>query len=423
MAFESLEFVGALIDEGKSAQAWIAYGNLAPMFITDWEKNIHQWIAGYIQQNGVLPTRALLTQHFDDPFQSSGASGYVHAKMVDRYLEHIIRSTVEDGKVLLDFPETKDPKAALELFSERIAEARMASNPNMLINSVEALPLIWQHYKSKLKLTDWQKGLLLGWPDVDKTSGGIEGGEVISLVGRPATGKTWFLLWIAMKGWEQARRCAFVTMEMPGHQIIERQLGIATGTDYGPIKSKTKMGEPQYNKIESWLKLANYQTPFFVVDSRMASTVPDIETYCRAISADVIYIDGAYLLRHADSKLNRYNRVAENMDLIKDMAMRMNVPVICSWQFNREAAKKFKKKTSEDPDLEDIGYSDAIGQHSSIILGLLQDENLATIKHRQINILKGRGGEQGIFHVAWDFINSHFGKVDATMEKDVIFIG
>jgi len=95
--------------------------------------------------------------------------------------------------------------------------------------------------------------------------------------------------------------------------------------------------------------------------------------------------------------------------------------VVCSWQFNRDAAKKFKKKGGDTPDLEDIGYSDAIGQHSSIVLGLLQDENLATAQYRQVHVLKGRGGEQGTFSVLWDFLHSDFGEHDAVIEKDAIF--
>lgn len=423
MASKSIAFVAALIDEKRTAYDWVQYGNLEPLFISKWEKGVHAWVHEYIRLNGQIPPRDILQKQFDDPFLSEGASAYAYGEMKKRYIEHCIRSTGAEASAKLEDDDFYDPEAALGLLGEMVQRARMSINPTSIMDSLEAIPQVWQEYLQKLNLSQWEKGLALGWPSVDVTTGGIEGGEVVSIVGRPATGKTWFLLWIALKGWEQQRRCAFVTLEMPAKQIVERQIGVVTGTDYGPIKSKIAMPEMVMQKVGAWIAdIKKWNVPFYIIDSRMASTVPDLESYIRAIDCSVVYIDGAYLLRHADARMNRYQRVAENMDMLKDMAMRLNIPVICSWQFNRDAAKKFKKKTADDPDLEDIGYSDAIGQHSSIVLGLLQDENLDTVQKRLVHVLKGRGGETGSFYVAWDFLHSFFGEVDATIEKDAIFL-
>ncbi len=423
MVGEPISFIAALIAEKRTAYDWVQYGNLEPLFVTTWEKGVHNFVDNYIRQNGKMPTRTLLLKKFDDPFKCDVASAYAHDQMRKRFLEHVIRSNVADISSLLEDDDKYDPDIALSKLGSALMAAKMAVNPTMLLDSIKAIPDIWKQYMTKLELSPSEKGLMLGWPTVDDGTGGIEGGDVISLVGRPATGKTWFLLWIASKGWEQNRRCAFITLEMPAKQIIERQIGIVTETDYGPIKSKIPMVPEKHDQVEKWIAgLEDEVVPFYTIDSRMAATVPDIEMYCQAIDANVIYIDGAYLLRHANASLNRYQRVAENMDMLKDMAMRLNVPVICSWQFNRDAAKKFKKKAEASPDLEDIGYSDAIAQHSSIVLGLLQDEHLGTINQRQVHILKGRGGEQGTFHVAWDFVHSNFGELSSVIEKDAIYL-
>ena len=75
-------------------------------------------------------------------------------------------------------------------------------------------------------------------------------------------------------------------------------------------------------------------------------------------------IDGAYLLRHRNVRLDRFTRAAENVELIKRNCTDLEMMAFCSWQFNREASKKQKKGKGEEGDLEDIGYSDAIGQIS-----------------------------------------------------------
>ena len=96
----------------------------------------------------------------------------------------------------------------------------------------------------------------------------------------------------------------------------------------------------------------------------MAGTVHDIAAAIQTWEPKVVFIDGAYLLRN-DKSRDRFQKVADNMDLIKTVALDFAIPVACSFQLNREAAKSKK-----EPALHQIGYSDAIGQHSSMVIAL-----------------------------------------------------
>lgn len=57
---------------------------------------------------------------------------------------------------------------------------------------------------------------------------------------------------------------------------------------------------------------------------------------------------------------DRFRRVAENADLIKQELASI-APTVVSWQFARSASKKNAKK-GEEVTMDDIGYTDAIGQ-------------------------------------------------------------
>ena len=114
------------------------------------------------------------------------------------------------------------------------------------------------------------------------------------------------------------------------------------------------------------------------------------------------------MLKHPDASLNRYGRVAENCDLLKRALTELDIPGAASWQFSRDASKKAKKKKAERPDLEDIGYSDAIPQHSSTVLGLLEKEGVDTLQRRTVLVMKGRHGSHGEFRVRWDFMTCDF---------------
>jgi hypothetical protein len=60
--------------------------------------------------------------------------------------------------------------------------------------------------------------------------------------------------------------------------------------------------------------------------------------------------------------------------------------------------------------MDDIGYSDAIAQASSIALGLFEEDSIETVHRRRVDILKGRYGEVGHFLVHWLWHPMDFGE-------------
>ena len=77
---------------------------------------------------------------------------------------------------------------------------------------------------------------------------------------------------------------------------------------------------------------------------------------CRQLQPDVVYIDGAYMLRPGiqDRYVPRYERINQNSEDIKILAEEMSIPVVQTFQFNRGMTKK---KDTNDVDLEDIAGS------------------------------------------------------------------
>ena len=136
------------------------------------------------------------------------------------------------------------------------------------------------------------------------------------------------------------------------------------------------------------------------------------------MKCDAIFLDGAYLMRHRNQRLDRFTKVAENVELMKQLSTDLEIPTFASWQFNRQAAKKGKGlQKNEKAGLEDIGYSDAIPQVSSIVMGLHQEEGIETMNQRIIDVMKGRNGEIGQFKISWDFQTMNFDEISEESEK------
>ena len=209
-------------------------------------------------------------------------------------------------------------------------------------------------------------------------------GDVISFVGRPAVGKTWLTLWTALHNWTVRKlNVLYVSMEMMTLPIAQRIAALYTHQNIAQLKMAGYSNQT-FAKFYAGLKaMATEEAKIYVVDGNLATSVEDLFALADMLECRVVFIDGAYLLRHRNVRLDRFTRAAENVELIKRSCTDLEMMAFCSWQFNREATKKQKKGKGEQGDLEDIGYSDAIGQISSIALSLFQEDSVETMKPRR----------------------------------------
>ena len=122
-------------------------------------------------------------------------------------------------------------------------------------------------------------------------------------------------------------------------------------------------------------------------------------------------------MKHATER-DRYRRVAENADLMKQELAAL-APTTVSWQFAKSASKK---KKGEQVTGDDVGYSDAIYQVSSVLMGLFEPDSVETLNRRKVEILKGRKGEVGSFVTNWNFTRMDFSEILSTNISDLQFI-
>lgn len=227
------------------------------------------------------------------------------------------------------------------------------------------------------------------------------------------THNTFMELYIANNDWEKGGVPLFLSMEMMLSILGKR---LAAMSSHKPLTHLLKgmLTTKAFNHLVKTLELNKEKKhPFWLCDGNMASTVDDVIMLCRQLKPTSCFIDGAYLLRHSNPRISRFDRITENAEMIKQrIATDLGIPCVCSYQFSREVAKKAKnKKTQEKAGLEDIYGSDAIGQLSTISLGLFEDETVETQVRRKVDIMKGRNGETGDFLIHWDFLGMNFSEV------------
>lgn len=399
MLSSAQRYVAAVIQQGK-VEAMLKHGPVSHLFKGEEEK-LWNYFDSHIKKYGTLPDFDLVKADtgFDLAAQLQPPEFYLD-RARDNHVQQTLMATMSEVHEKYLKGAGAKPSDGLTALGNAVMSLAVQNMGQLVLDYRKAQDLIMQAYKAKL-MDGGSMGLQLGWPTLDQMTGGLALGDLISIAGRPAAGKTWFVLWMALWAWRtQGKVPLFLSMEIKPLLILQRLLAIHGHLPAKGIKDAQLTTKQLKEMVKLLQELHDSKIPFHVVDGNLAASVSDVYALVRQLKPDLVVIDGAYLLTHPTER-DRFKRVAENASLIKQQICDL-APTICSWQFARppKTAKGEKKKQLTG---DDIGYSDAILQLSSLALGIMQEESAETIKQREVSILKGRNGETGKFTVKWDF--------------------
>ena len=410
-------FIAAIVKEAQLSKL-LRYGQIEHLFTAN-ELPVYEFVYTFAKKHGKLPEAKTVLAHTEEELPNTAEpSSYYNDLMCLRFNETELKKTLQLAAKFLA-PGTKDINKAFDTVVDLAYRLKRAAMGSQVMDFRQAQDLIIPDYVSKWTDTGGA-GIKLGWPTLDNMTGGLVTGDVLSIVGRPGQGKTWQMLHATHHAWREQEACIlFASMEMKQLPIQQRLIAIESKLSTAGVKNATLTTVGLAKLKGSLTQIKTAKSAFWVTDGNLSATVDDIDLLCNILKPDLVAIDGAYLLKHPTER-DRFRRAAENVELIKQR-LADRCPVIASWQFAKSGSKKNKKK-GEKTDLDDIGYTDAIAQISSIVLGLMQIESVETMQTRVVDILKGRNGEIGQFKTKWDFINTDFSEVIEEPVEDLQYV-
>jgi replicative DNA helicase len=273
-------------------------------------------------------------------------------------------------------------------------------------------------------------GVPTGWAYLDRAADGFQNGDLVVLVARPSVGKTTLLVHSARAAWSAGKSVLFVSMEMTLKQIAMRFAAQHSGLEPDYIR-KGKLSFYGRRRYERSLNSLSAADNFHLYAGNFKKNTADLDSIIQELNPDAVYIDGIYLMKpaNANARSNRFESSAYVVDELKQIALMRERPLIATTQFGRSAGKR-----GEQGSLENIGYTDAIGTHASIIVGIKMGAVLSkpvveqttaedgstvntVIGHREVKpyrvleVLKGRENESGEFGIQYRFAPTNFSDV------------
>lgn len=226
-------------------------------------------------------------------------------------------------------------------------------------------------------------------------TGGFVDTNFIIIGGRPAMGKTTFMLNVA---WNQAKlqkkKVKFFSLEMSKSEIIRKILSMELGVETFYFKNGT-LNKPLQARIKETLQKIK-DTPFFIDDD--SSLTPQTlrnklkKSEIEGNRIELCYIDYLQLMDSDTKESNRVQEITKITREIKKQCKDFNIPIIAAAQLSRENTKRGDKT----PQLSDLKESGSIEQDANIVLFTHRDDyydpNSTRRKEADIIIAKNRDG-------------------------------
>lgn len=269
-------------------------------------------------------------------------------------------------------------------------------------------------------------GVSFGFDFIDKVTDGAQGGDFITIAARPKAGKTHILCNAANAAYDQGKRVMIATFEMKAIQLARRILERRTNMSSKSMKfgQLTTRSEKRILKHIEELKAFEAEGKSFTIyHGSLFTTVDKLAAKISEINPDVLFVDGAYLLKLSRGSRGLWETVSESASFLKDVALTRNIPVIATYQLNREGVGK---KGGAD----NMMYSDTMSQLASLAFILKKVEEgtsgeattWGSSLKRILKIDRDRDGESAEVEVELSFGKKPFA-VTKVIQGDLSHIG
>ena len=262
-------------------------------------------------------------------------------------------------------------------------------------------------------------GISTGFTKLNERTGGLHGGELILIAGRPGMGKSSFAVNIAEHVAINDHRTAVIfNLEMPREQIVNRIICSQALVDSHKIRTGTLTGE-DWEKIGDVVNKVT-AAPLYI-DDTASVTVAQIRAKCRRLKQTkdlaLIVIDYLQLMQSSGRPESRQQEISEISRSLKILAKELDVPIIALSQLSRASESRSDKR----PMLSDLRESGAIEQDADMVMFLYREEyyNKDTDNHlAECIVAKNRNGETGMFNLGWQGTYTKFSNVEFGLQEE-----
>jgi replicative DNA helicase len=212
-----------------------------------------------------------------------------------------------------------------------------------------------------------------GYTDLDRHTGGMQGGEFIIIGARPSVGKTQILLEVALHNANNGKMVLFCSAEMTLTQLTEREIVMGTGIDIRRLR-RGELTEDEWGSSQGVVgKVADMPLYFVIGRLNVMRIIQKAKQLKQTKDLDLLLVDYIQLLGDRSDKRcgdTLRERIGYISNSLKNAANELEIAVVAASQFSRGV----EIREGHRPMLSDLKESGDLEQDADVVLLLHRPE-------------------------------------------------
>jgi len=256
-------------------------------------------------------------------------------------------------------------------------------------------------------------GIPTGFKKIDEATAGLQGGQLITIIAPPKTGKSQIALRVAANVHNDGFVPLFQSFEMNNHEQALRYNAMQAHISTANLR-QGKLSTDEEDRFLKHLDALKESKSFHFVDAVNGLTVDSLVAKAEQLNPDILIVDGVYLMMdQVTGEANTPQALTNITRGLKRVAQKLNIPVIITTQTLLWKMKGGKVSA------DSIGYSSSFFQDSDVILGLDPIEGADDL--RMLRIVQSRNSAPEETSITWKWDTGCFHDEDASCKHCTTF--
>lgn len=367
-------------------------------FVNPDVREVFRWIVDHWGKYGEVATATTVRAEFPNfaILKVEDSLDYLLDQFVAyrRYVK--VEDTIQGAAEVLS--STNDHEAALSLIERGVTDIHREGVPGVTDMHLELDPLTrLLTYEGLASSAGSLLGLPTGYEKIDEATAGLQGGQLVTVIAPPKTGKSQILLQTAINIHAAGHNVLFQSFEMSNTEQQVRHDSMRSKVSHDRMRRGSLLS-PEFDRYRAMLTdMDSMENQFTLSDAMHGITVSALAAKIDQTKPDVAFIDGVYLMQDEQSGESNTPQALTNITRsLKRLAQRINIPVVISTQTLLWKMKGGKVSA------DSIGYSSSFFQDSDVILGLQEVPEDDEIRELRIVASRNCGPDSTVLVWRWD---------------------
>lgn len=337
------------------------------------DKAAYDWLLKYYSRHHTVPSPGIFKEQFPEASYKLQKEVIPAGELIDLIFDKISSYQVADLITkAIDLHKENKIAEAIELI-----KTSSASLSNDVVSHSTGYDITSPDFNiDKLLDTELEKGIPFGFDRIDDVYWGFQPGELVTLLGRQKSGKSWSTLYSAYNAWLAGFTVLFFSVEM-GEQLLQQRL-LCLGAHVSPSRMRRGVLHPgEKDKVRKFQKelTDNGQGRFIISRKKTLITIDDISEEVAKYRPHIVYVDGfSFMVDRRTGRMTDDWQANENVAAeLKSFSMEKEIRTFVNTQVQEK-----QYNSSRGIEARSVAGGTGLLKASDYVIGQDKEDNLVT---------------------------------------------